>query len=53
MKNSIRQELLRLTREVGSSGRARELGELGLEERDDGGVLVVQGEVKGSESLGC
>ena len=27
------------------SGRADELDELGLEERDDGGVLVVQGVV--------
>ena len=33
-------------------GRACELGELGLEERDDGGVLVVLGVGKGSVSIG-
>jgi hypothetical protein len=35
------------------SGRARELGELGLEERDDGGVLAELGEGKGSASIWC
>ena len=35
------------------SGRARELGKLGQEERDDGGVLVELGEIKGSVSIGC
>jgi len=35
------------------SGRARELGKLGLEERNDGGVLVVLGKVKGSVPIGC
>ena len=33
-------------------GGACELGELGLEERDDGGVLVVLGGGKGSCSIG-
>ena len=31
---------------------ACELGELGLEERDDGGVLVVLGDAKGRGSIG-
>ena len=35
------------------SGGACELDELGLEERDDGGVLVVLGDGKGSDSIGC
>ena len=34
------------------SPRACELGELGLEVRDDGEVLVVLGEAKGSCSIG-
>ena len=37
----------------GYSGRACELGELGLEERDDGRVLLKLGVVKGSVSIGC
>ena len=42
-----------MKRDWGCSGRAGELGELGLEERDDGGVLAVLGEGKGSDSFGC